>query len=434
VESTTRIRIAVRGELSTRLATAFDGMTLVPRAGATELAGEVVDQAQLHGLLTRIRDLGLELESVQVLSTKRSAPMATSTDERTTTRRVIVDHFGGPDVLKVIEDDVPEPGPGEVRVRVLAAGVSFTDAQLRAGTYIAGAPKPPFTPGYELVGVVEKLGPGCTRLREGDRIGALTVWGADAERVCVPESGAVDVPEDLDPGEILSLLFPYMTAYQVLHRTAKARSGETVLVHGAAGRVGVAALELGALAGLRLYGTCSAHDRAKVEALGAVAIDYKNEDFLERVREEAGGVDVVVDSLGGPISLRSFRALRPGGRLIVFGRYSTLSHGHKDRRAVFAWWTSIVTTWLWAMLSPRRTAVPYHVQKWRDKAVMRPGSVGGEPMDAEAFREDFNAMIGLLRDGKIHPIVAERLPLADARRAHELLESAASKGKLVLVP
>jgi len=93
-------------------------------------------------------------------------------------------------------------------------------------------------------------------LREGDRIGELTVWGADADRVCVPEASAVDVPEDLDPAEVLSLLFPYMTAYQVIHRTAMAKSGETVLVHGAAGRVGIAELELGALAGLRLYGTC----------------------------------------------------------------------------------------------------------------------------------------------------------------------------------
>src|SRR5204862_2603147 len=184
------------------------------------------------------------------------------------TKRVVVDHFGGPEVLKVIEEDAPRPGPGEVRVRVLAAGVSFTDAQLRAGTYIAGAPKPPFTPGYELVGVVEELGPGCTRLHVGDRIGALTVWGADAERVCVPEAGVVDVPEDLDPGEVLSLLFPYMTAYQVIHRTAKAKPGETVLVHGAAGGVGIAELELGALTGLRLYGTCSGSDRLAVEKLG----------------------------------------------------------------------------------------------------------------------------------------------------------------------
>ena len=154
-------------------------------------------------------------------------------------KRVVVDHFGGPEVLTTVEDDVPRPGAGEVLVRVLAAGVSFTDAQLRAGTYL-GVPRPPFTPGYELVGLVEELSPGCSRLREGDRIGALTVRGADAERVCVPEAGAVEVPDDLDPGEVVSLLFPYMTAYQVLHRTATVKSGETVLVHGAAGRVGIA--------------------------------------------------------------------------------------------------------------------------------------------------------------------------------------------------
>ena len=135
----------------------------------------------------------------------------------------------------------------------------------------------------------------------GDRIGALTVWGADAERVCVPEAGAVEVPEDLDPAEVVSLVFTYMTAYQVLHRTAKAKSGETVLVHGAAGRVGTAVLELGAVAGLRLYGTCSARDRAAVERLGAVAIDYRNEDFLARVRELTGdGVDVVLDCARWP--------------------------------------------------------------------------------------------------------------------------------------
>ena len=103
-------------------------------------------------------------------------------------KRVVVDHFGGPEVLRVVEEDDPRPGPGEVRVRVLAAGVSYTDALLRAGSYL-GVPNPPFTPGYELVGVVEELGPGCTRLRAGDRVGALTVWGADAERVCVPEAG-----------------------------------------------------------------------------------------------------------------------------------------------------------------------------------------------------------------------------------------------------
>src|SRR5439155_14321755 len=174
------------------------------------------------------------------LSRCHSALRPAKPEEEVEMKRVIVDHYGGPEVVKVVEADVPKPGQGEVRVRVLAAGVSFTDSQLRAGTYIPGGPKPPFTPGYELVGVVEELGPGCSRLHVGDRIGALTVWGADAERVCVPEKYAVAVPEDLDPAQVVSLVFPYMTAYQMLHRTARVQCGETVLVHGAAGRVGTA--------------------------------------------------------------------------------------------------------------------------------------------------------------------------------------------------
>src|SRR3954466_3113051 len=223
-------------------------------------------------------------------------------------KRVVVDHYGGPEVLRVVEEEDPRPGPGEVLVRVLAAGVSYTDAMLRVGSYL-GVPKPPFTPGYELVGVVEELGHGCSRLRVGDRVGTLTVWGADAERVCVLEENAVPVPDDLDPAEVLGLLLTYMTAYQILHRTARVNRGESVLGHGAAGRVGTAVLELAAVAGVRMYGTCSARDRDSVERLGCVAIDYRSEDFLARIRELTGGegVDAVLDGLGGRMSLRSFR-------------------------------------------------------------------------------------------------------------------------------
>jgi NADPH2:quinone reductase len=356
-------------------------------------------------------------------------------------KRVVVEHFGGPEVLSVVDDVDPRPGPGEVRVRVLAAGVSFTDSQLRAGTYL-GVPKPPFTPGYELVGVVEELGPGCSRLREGDRIAALTVWGAYAERVCVLEADAVEVPEDLDAAEVVSLVLIYVTADQVLHRMAMVKSGETVLVHGAAGRVGTAVLELGALAGARLYGTASARDRAAVERLGAVAIDYRNEDFLARVRELPGnGVDVVLDGLGGPLSLRSFRALRPGGRLVVFGAYSTLVNGRKSWRRWIQWYASITTLWLWDLLSPRRRVLAYRIQKLRGRRQLLPVAVGpparhvgGGPRYPDWFREDFLGLLELLRADKIHPVVAERLSLDEARRAHELLERSAATGKIVLVP
>jgi NADPH:quinone reductase len=357
-------------------------------------------------------------------------------------KRVVVDHFGGPEVLKVMEDEDPRPGPGEVRVDVLAAGVSFTDSMLRAGTYL-GVPRPPFTPGYELVGVVEELGPGCRRLRVGDRVGSLTVWGADAECVCVLEDDAVAVPEDVDPAEVLGLVFIYMTAYQVLHRTARAKRGETVLVHGAAGRVGTAVLELAAVDGLRMFGTCSARDRAAVEALGATAIDYRNEDFVARVREltDGRGVDVVLDGLGGRMSLRSFRALGRGGRLVVFGHADTLKNGHKSRRGWVEWYATTAAVALWGLLSPTRRVSAYRIQRLREGHQLLPVSarhaalpVGGGPRDPDAFREDFAVLVDLLREGRIHPVVAERLPLGEARHAHELLESSASKGKLVLVP
>jgi len=360
-------------------------------------------------------------------------------------KRVVVDRYGGPEVLRVVDDDIPQPGPGEVRVRVLAAGVSLTDAQLRAGTYL-GVPRPPFTPGYELVGVVDALGSGCSRLHVGDRVAALTVYGGYAEYVCIPEAEAVEVPQGLDPAEVVGLVLTYTTAYQMLHRSAHVQTGESVLVHGAAGRVGVAVLELGALAGLRMYGTAAERDRAAVERLGAAAIDYRHEDFLARIRELPGkGVDVVLDGIGGATSIRSFRALRPGGRLVVYGHYAMLARGRTSWRRWAAgwaeWYGTTGTVALWGLLDPRRKVMAYRIQRLRDSRQWLPVSggrparlVGGGPRNPQWFQEDMDVLLDLLTADKIHPVVAERLPLTEARRAHELLESSAAKGKLVLVP
>ncbi len=354
-------------------------------------------------------------------------------------KRVIVDHYGGPEVLTVVDCDAPQPRAGEVCVRMLAAGVSFTDAQLRAGTYL-GVPRAPFTPGYELVGVVEEVGAGCARLRVGDHIASLTVWGAYAERVCVREEDAVEIPRDVDPARVTALVLTYMTAYQLLHRLAKVEHGESVLVHGAAGRVGTAVLELGALHGCRLYGTASARDRAAVERHGAVAIDYRRENFLARVRELTGdGVNVVLDGIGGALSLRSFRALTSHGRLVVYGHYSTLDAGRRSWRAWAEWYGATAAVALRGALT-HRTVMAYRIQRlhkgrqWVPMSFGRAPLVGGGPRNAAWFREDFASLLALLRTNEIDPVVAERMPLSDARRAHELLPSAASRGKLVLVP
>jgi NADPH:quinone reductase-like Zn-dependent oxidoreductase len=160
------------------------------------------------------------------------------------------------------------------------------------------------------------------------------------------------------------------------------------------------------------------------------------------VRELTGdGVDVVLDGLAGPVSLRSFRALRPGGRLVLYGHYATLANGRKNRRAWIEWYATTAAVALWGLLAPRRRVLAYRIQRLRDSrqwlpvAGRRPARlVGGGPRDPKWFREDFSALLELLRGDKIHPVVAERLPLSDARRAHEMLERSAAKGKLVLMP
>lgn len=336
-------------------------------------------------------------------------------------RRVVVTRYGGPDVLAVVTEDRPIPGPGEVSIRVLAAGVSFTDSLLRAGTY-PGGPKPPFTPGYEIVGEVEQIGPGCAALHIGDRVAVLMVWGGNAEYVRVPESLAVKVPTDLDPALLVSVIFPDMTAYQLIHRAARAQRGETVLYHGAAGRVGVGVLELAKTAGLVVYGTASSQDCGLVERLGGVAIDYTREDFLRRVRGlPGGGVDVAIDGIGGPVSFRSLRALRRGGRLVLFGHQSTVVDGRRSLSRLIGFYGWAAATIVAGSLMPQRSVTTYRIAKLRDQ-------------HPDWFCEDLEELIRLLREGTLRPVVAERIPLDEVRRAHELLASSAARGKIVLIP
>ena len=204
-------------------------------------------------------------------------------------KRVIVTHYGGPDALQVIEEECPEPKKGEVRVNVLAAGVSLPDIMAREGIH-PETPRVPYTPGWDLVGVVDRLGDGVTGVEPGQTIAALPIHGAYAEFICLPEDELVPVPVGLDPAEAVSLILNYVTAYQMLHRAAKVKPGQSVLIHGAAGGVGTALLQLGRLAGVTMYGTCSARGAS---------------DVTEQQLKNRGGAD----------DLRAEGVLRPADRV-----------------------------------------------------------------------------------------------------------------------
>ncbi|HKU41725.1 MAG TPA: alcohol dehydrogenase catalytic domain-containing protein, partial [Polyangiales bacterium] len=207
--------------------------------------------------------------------------------------RIVVTKYGGPDSLRLIEEDCPEPNAGEVRIRVLTAGVALPDVMAREGIH-PETPRVPFTPGWDLVGVVDRLGAGVRGIEPGQLVAAMPISGAYAQFVCLPSTELIPVPAGLDAAEAVSLVLNYVTAYQMLHRSAAVSSGQRALIHGAAGGVGTALLQLGRNAGLELYGTCSASGAAAVAELGAIPIDYRQQDFVTEIqRLTTDGVDVV---------------------------------------------------------------------------------------------------------------------------------------------
>jgi len=340
--------------------------------------------------------------------------------------RVVVVHYGGPDALRVFEEECPEPKGGEARVKVLAAGVSLPDLMMREGIH-PETPPLPFTPGWDLVGTVDRLGDGVSGIEPGQVVAALPISGAYAEFVCLPQRELVPVPAGLDAAEAVSLVLNYVTAYQMLHRSAKVRSGQRVLIHGAAGGVGSALLQLGRLAELEMYGTCSSRGASVVRDLGGIPIDYQHLDFVNEIhRLTSGGVDVVFDGIGGRHIWRSRKALRPGGRVVAYGltaslRGGRLASGRSGRRhrfrAIAIFGLYIAGGWLFP---GRKRVVPYSIQ-WLKR--VRPA----------VFRQDLMALFDLLQQRKIKPLIAQRFPLADARRAHELLGTGGVAGKIVLV-
>ena len=340
--------------------------------------------------------------------------------------RVVVPHYGGPEVITVIEEDVPNPKSGEARVKVLAAGVSLPDVLAREGVH-PETPRVPYTPGWDLVGAVDQLGNGVTGFELGQKIAAMPIHGCYAQYVCVPQRKLVPVPAGLDPAQAVAVVLNYVTAYQMLHRSARARAGQRMLIHGGSGGVGSAMLQLAKIAGVEMYGTCSAQGAAVVRALGGIPIDYKNADFVEEIRRLTGdGVDAVFDGIGGDNLWRSRDALHEGGRVVTYGFQSKLKGGrvasgnggrHPIRESAQLGWYIMRN-----LFKPgRKRMVPYSIQ-W----LMR--------FKPAWFRHDLLTLLDLLNQGKINPLIAQRFPLEEARRAHEMLGEGGVLGKIVLVP
>jgi NADPH:quinone reductase-like Zn-dependent oxidoreductase len=334
-------------------------------------------------------------------------------------RHVVIGQFGGPEVLQVVEDDLAAPRSGQALVKVLAADVGFSDVNIRRGRYPRG-PRPPFTPGYAMVGVVDRLGPDAAGLQPGQRVAALTFTGSYSQYIVLPAPELYPVPEEVDPAEAVTVTFNYVAAYQMLHRVAHVERGWRTLIHGAAGGLGTAFLELGHLAGLEMYGTASKAKHALVSRLGARPIDYHTEDFVERVHALTGGAgaDAVFDPIGSAHLKLSARAARKGGTIVAFGYYAAANRGTGALRDILS---QNLRLWLWSLPPGRKHVAFYDTRTTKRK-------------HPDWYRDDLARLFALLAAGRLKPVIADRLPLEEVVIAHRRLEQAQVQGRLVLTP
>ena len=333
-------------------------------------------------------------------------------------RVVQVRRFGGPEELEVVEAPLPTAGRGEVRVRVLASSVEYTEVLIRRHLYPQTMlRRPPFVLGYDVVGEIDQLGDGMSGFQLGDRVADMTVVGSNAAYRTLRADQLARVPAGVDAAEAAALILSWTTAYQLLHHAAGVQRGQRVLVQGAAGALGQALLVLGRLAGVELWGTARGAHAALIRELGATPIDYQREDFT---RVLPGGFDVVFDGIGEDGYRRSFAALKRGGLLCAYG-YT--AHVAQRRLPTLLMWIARVYLWrrLLSWLPGGKRLRLYSINAMRAQ-------------HPAWFREDLERLLGLLETRAIRPHIAERISFDEVTEAHRRLEAGGLQGKLVLCP
>ncbi len=333
-------------------------------------------------------------------------------------RQLLIPHYGPPEVLAVREAPVPSVTPGTVRIRVKAAGINFSDLLARQGLY-PDAPKPPCVIGYEAAGIVDAVGEGVLAPRVGDRVIAMTQFGGQSEVVVVPAATVFPLPDgwSFEMGAAFPVV--YLTAHHVLVRVAAARPRETVLEHSAAGGVGLAVAELARILELRVLGLASPAKHEILRSYGVEPVDGRDPQWPDAVRRLApGGVDIVLDPVGGQSWRDGYALLAPLGRLVCYGA-SEVSVGVR-RNLLRVVWKAL----RWPRFAPLRLM--------SDNRTVAGVNVGHLWTAEHLIRPQVEALLRYARDGRVRPRVDRVFPLGDAAAAHRYIHERRNVGKVVL--
>jgi len=331
-------------------------------------------------------------------------------------KRIVYTKRGGLEAIEIIDEKSPDPGNNEVMIEVHRAGINFADLMMRQGLYGA-APDFPFTPGYEVSGVIRAIGSDVERHNVGDRVVALTGFGGYAEQVVVSEERAWTLPDSVSFDAAAAMPVTYLTAHHMLVHLGNFREGDSVLVHHAAGGVGTATAQIvKALKGGRIYGTASVEKANFVEEMGMIHI-ARGEDFVQRIKGESDGVHHALDPVGGKHVMESYKALRNGGRLYVFGASSAVKGPKRSLWTAIKMWRNTPRFDPIRMMNSNKSVYGVHMGMWKDE---------------EIAREQMVALASMLEKGHIDPVIDSVYRFEDVAKAQQYIHNRGNRGKVLL--
>jgi NADPH:quinone reductase-like Zn-dependent oxidoreductase len=340
-------------------------------------------------------------------------------------KQAIINEFGLPSVIRIVENEMPQPKPNEARIKIEASTVSATDIFIRKGIYPLLKQKPPFTLGYDFVGIVDAIGADVKNVKIGDRVCNIIMIGGNANYMCCKADELILIPSEVEAKDAACFTLSGITAYQIFKHIAKVKNGNSILIHGASGAVGNMLLQLGKINNCKMIATASASKHLKIESYGAKALDYHSINYFTQLKQFAeNGFDAVFDFTNQKSFNQSFGLLKNGGTLVTYAVYS--SSLRIDKKTTFNFLKFGMDFGLMMMKL-------FWWNTFSNKSAKFFGVMDSKKDFPERFRNDMSELFELLKQNKVKPLIYKELPLEDVQEAHQLIQDRKVEGQIVIL-